>query len=185
MEGVPDRELVARIRGGDETGFDELVRRYTPKIYGMLVRMTGNASLAEDAAQETLVRAWRGLERFRGDAQFSTWLYRIAVNEGNRLMARESKRETLPLEDATAEVPAIASDTAAIAENAELREQLRACLAELPDNYRLPVMLRDVEGFSNEEVAEILEINVRNMKSRLHRGRMALRKMLEDMSETS
>ena len=179
MRETSDVELVAQAQGGDEKGFDELVRRYSPKIYGLLVRMSGNAALAEDAAQETFVRAWRALSRFRGDAQFSTWLYRIAVNEGNRLMARESKRESLPLDDVTADVPALGADTVAIAENAELREQLRGLLVELPESYRLPVVLRDVEGFSNEEAAEILELNVRNMKSRLHRGRMALRKLLE------
>jgi RNA polymerase sigma-70 factor (ECF subfamily) len=132
--------------------------------------------------QESFIRAWRALPKFRGDARFSTWLYRIAVNEGNRYLARESRRELLPFDDVLRDVPDLGAQTAELAEAGELREQLDSLLAELPANYRAAVVLRDVEGFSNEEAAELLELDIRNFKSRLHRGRMALRARLEELT---
>jgi RNA polymerase sigma-70 factor (ECF subfamily) len=89
MTAPEDRVLVARARDGDPAAFEELVRQQAPQLYRLLIRMVGNASAAEDVAQESLVRAWRALPSFRGEARFSTWLYRIAVNEANRYLARE------------------------------------------------------------------------------------------------
>ena len=180
-----DRALIARARNGDALAFEELVRQQAPQLYRLLLRMVGDASAAEDVAQESFVRAWRALPSFRGEARFSTWLYRIAVNEANRFLARESRRELLPFDDVLHDVPDLGAQTAELAEGAELREQLERLLAELPANYRVAVVLRDVEGFSNEEAAELLELDVRNFKSRLHRGRMALRQQLEELSDTS
>lgn len=145
--------------------------------------MLGDATAAEDVAQECFVRAWRALPSFRGEARFSTWLYRIAVNEGNRALARASRREVLPLDDVLLEVPDLGSRTPELAEASELREQLERFIAELPSHYRVPVVLRDIEGLSNEEAAELLELDLRNFKSRLHRGRMALRRRLEELAE--
>ena len=135
----------------------------------------------EDVVQEALVRAWRALPFFRGDSQFSTWLYRIAVNEANRHLAREAKREILPYEDVMVKVPDLTADVHARAEANETRRQLAQLLAELPGNYRAAVVLRDVEGLTNEEAAELLDLDLRNFKSRLHRGRMALRCRLEEL----
>ncbi len=179
MDERPDAELVRRAAEGDDAAFDELVRRYSGRIYGLLARLVGDAALAEDAAQETFVRAWRAIGRFRGDAKFTTWLYRIAVNEGNRILAREARRELVLYDDVMLEVPDLTADTHSQVETGELRAQIEAGLAELPEHYRAAILLRDVEGFSNEEAAEILELNLRNFKSRLHRGRMALRERLE------
>lgn len=178
-----DHDLVARAREGDSGAFEELVRQYAPQLHRLLTRMTGNAATAEDVAQECFIRAWRALPSFRGDAKFSTWLYRIAVNEANRFLARESRRELLPFDDVMLEVPDLGARTEEIAETGELRAQLEGFLAELPAHYRAAVVLRDVEGFSNEEAAEILELDLRNFKSRLHRGRMAVRRRLEELAE--
>jgi RNA polymerase sigma-70 factor (ECF subfamily) len=179
-----DLELVARARAGDADAFEELVRLHTPQLYRLLTRMLGNATAAEDVAQESFVRAWRALPNFRAEAKFSTWLYRIAVNEANRFLARESRRELLPFDDVLLEVPDLGAQTAELAEAGELRSQLERLLAELPAHYRGAVVLRDVEGFSNEEAAELLELDLRNFKSRLHRGRMALRRLLEELAES-
>ena len=176
-----DHDLVARARDGDPAAFDELVRQQAPQLYRLLVRMIGDASAAEDVAQECFIRAWRALPSFRGEARFSTWLYRIAVNEANRFLARESRRELLPFDDVMLEVPDLGAGTEEIAEAGELRAQLEGLLAELPAHYRAAVVLRDVEGFSNEEAAEVLELDLRNFKSRLHRGRMAIRRRLEEL----
>ncbi len=185
MNAQPDVELVGLAREGDADAFEELVRRYSGRIYGMLFRTIGDSGLAEDAAQETFVRAWKALPKFRGDAKFSTWIYRIAMNETNRILAREARREVLPFDDVMLEVPDIGADPPREAEIDELRAQLEQGLRGLPPNYRLPVVLRDVEGLSNEEAAEILDLNLRNFKSRLHRGRMALRKRLEELAAAS
>jgi RNA polymerase sigma-70 factor (ECF subfamily) len=181
---VPDdHELVARARDGDADAFEQLVRQHTPQLYRLLARMLGDATAAEDVTQECFVRAWRALASFRGEAKFSTWLYRIAVNEGNRHLARESRREVLAYDDVLLDVPDLGSQTPELAEAGEAREQLERFIAELPGHYRAAVVLRDIEGFSNEEAAELLELDLRNFKSRLHRGRMALRRRLEKLAE--
>jgi RNA polymerase sigma-70 factor, ECF subfamily len=178
-----DRELVGRAQAGDADAFEELVRLHAPQLCRLLARMLGSTSAAEDVAQECFIRAWRALPSFRHEARFSTWLNRIAINEGKRFLARESRRELLPFEDVLRDVPDIGAQTAELAEAGELREQLERLLAELPAHYRAAVVLRDVEGFSNEEAAELLELDLRNFKSRLHRGRMALRRRLEELAE--
>jgi RNA polymerase sigma-70 factor (ECF subfamily) len=183
MATPDDAELVERARAGDADAFEQLVRLHTPPLYRLLTRMLGSASAAEDVTQECFIRAWRGLRSFRGEARFSTWLYRIGINEGNRFLARESRRELLPFEDVLRDVPDLGAQTAELAEVSETHEQLEALLAELPAHYRAAVVLRDVEGYSNEEAAELLELDVRNFKSRLHRGRMALRRRLEELAE--
>ena len=146
----------------------------------MLVRLVGSSGDAEEVAQEALLKAWRALPKFRGEAQFSTWLYRIAVNEGKRKLAREMRRQTLPIDDIVDDVPDLSEGPPALAESAEVEAYLERCIAELPANYRAAIVLRDVEGLTNEEAAELLELDLRNFKSRLHRGRMAIRRQLED-----
>lgn len=185
MRTESDEQLVASAREGDARSFDELVARHAGRTYGMVARILADRTAAEDVVQETFVRAWRALPSFRGDAQFSTWLYRIAVNEANRYLARETRRELVSYDDVMMKVPDIAADVPRRAESSEARRQLELLLAELPGNYRAPVVLRDVEGLTNEEAADLLGLDLRNFKSRLHRGRMALRKGLEDLARES
>lgn len=182
---LADHELVSRARAGDNGAFEELVRLSSTRIYRTLVRLLGNSADAEEVAQEAFLKAWRALPGFRGEAMFSTWLFRIAINEGNRRLARDSRRATLPIEDVMAEVPDLAEGPAALAESAELEAYLERCIADLPAHYRAAVVLRDVEGLTNEEAADVLGIGVRNFKSRLHRGRMALRSRLEDLTSST
>jgi RNA polymerase sigma-70 factor, ECF subfamily len=176
---VDERALVARAAAGDAPAFERLIELHGRRTYRMLVRIVGNPSDAEDVLQETLLKAWKALPRFRGDAQFATWLYRIAVNEANRRLAREARRRSLPFEDTLAEVPDLDPGPDAHAESAELQELVGRCIDGLPAQYREAVVLRDIEGLSNEEAAEVLGLTVRNFKSRLHRGRMGIRHMLE------
>lgn len=185
MSTETDEQLVASAREGNERSFDQLVSRHARRTYGMVARILADRTAAEDVVQETFVRAWRALPSFRGDAQFSTWLYRIAVNEANRHLARETRRELVSYEDVMSKVPDIAADVPSRAESAETRRQLEQLLAELPGNYRAAVVLRDIEGLTNEEAAYLLELDLRNFKSRLHRGRMALRKGLEELATES
>lgn len=150
----------------------------------MLTRVLGNPADAEEVVQETFFKAWRALPGFRGEAQFSTWLYRIAMNEASRRLAYEARRRALPIDDVVAEVPDRAEGPAGLAESAELEAYLERCIAELPGHYRAAVVLRDVEGLTNEEAAEVLELDIRNFKSRLHRGRMAIRRRVEEFYES-
>ncbi len=174
-----ERTLVARAAAGDGVAFEQLIELHGRRTYRMLLRIVGDPSHAEDVLQEALLKAWRGLPRFRGDAQFATWFYRIAVNEANRRLAREHRHRLLPLEDTLAEVPDIQPGPPAHAESVELQELVAGCIGELPPQYREAVVLRDIEGLTNEEAAAALGLTVRNFKSRLHRGRMGIRSMLE------
>ena len=166
------RELLEQARAGDLDAFAEFVRAFERRIRGVCFRLLDDARDVDEAVQDTFVQAWRNLERFRGDASPYTWLYRIAVNEA--LMRR--RRKTLPTSELRETTVAAGEDAFAAADvRAFLVERLRA----LPIEYRAAVVLRDVEGLSNEEVADALEISLAAAKSRIHRGRMHLREELE------
>lgn len=173
---LSERELLDRARAGDLEAFAEFMRAFERRIRAVCYRLLDDARDVDEAVQDTFVQAWRNLERFRGDAAPYTWLYRIAVNES--LMRR--RRKTLPTSELQETVvPDCADPFAAADARAFLVERLRA----LPDDYRVAVVLRDVEGLSNEEVAEALEITLAAAKSRIHRGRMQLRAELEQWEQ--
>jgi RNA polymerase sigma-70 factor (ECF subfamily) len=174
-----DDALVARARDGDMAAFEELVMRHADRLYGSLRRFGLDDAEAQEVAQETFLRAWRGLKSFRGDARFFTWLYRIGFNEAQRRLARRPGASVAPAGDEALETLADAGPgPAAEAEIGELREALVRALGDLPVDLRAPVVLRDVEGLSTREAASVLELSEAAFKSRLHRGRMALRNLL-------
>lgn len=169
---VSERELLEGARGGDLAAFAELMRVFERRIHAVCYRLLDDPRDVDEAVQDTFVQAWRNLERFRGDAAPYTWLYRIAVNEA--LMRR--RRKTLPTSELQETTLAATDDAFAAADTRTfLVERLRA----LPIDYRVAVVLRDIEGFSNEEVARLLDISLAAAKSRIHRGRMQLREELE------
>ena len=169
---LTERELLEQAKDGDLEAFAEFVRTFERRIRTVLYRLLDDARDVDEAAQDTFVQAWRNLGRFRGDAAPYTWLYRIAVNEA--LMRR--RRRTLPTSELQETMVAGGEDAFAAADaRAFLIERLR----QLPIDYRTAVVLRDVEGLSNEEVATALEISLAAAKSRIHRGRMQLREALE------
>lgn len=169
---VGERELLEQAKTGDLDAFADFVRSFERRIRSVLYRLLDDARDVDEAAQDTFVQAWRNLERFRGDAAPYTWLYRIAVNEA--LMRR--RRKTLPTSELQETTVAGGEDAYAAADaRVFLIERLRA----LPVEYRTAVVLRDVEGLANEEVARVLEISLAAAKSRIHRGRMQLREELE------
>jgi RNA polymerase sigma-70 factor (ECF subfamily) len=169
---VSERELLEQAQAGDLDAFAEFMRAFERRIRAVCYRLLDDARDVDEVVQDTFVQAWRNLDRFRGDAAPYTWLYRIAVNEA--LMRR--RRKTLPTIELQ-ETSVAANDDAFAA--ADARAFLIACLRALPDDYRAAVVLRDVEGLSNEEVADTLEISLAAAKSRIHRGRMQLREQLE------
>jgi RNA polymerase sigma-70 factor (ECF subfamily) len=168
---VSERELLEQAQAGDLDAFAEFMRTFERRIRAVCYRLLDDARDVDETVQDTFVQAWLNLHRFRGDAAPYTWLYRIAVNEA--LMRR--RRKTLPTSELQETSVASGEDAFAAA---DARAFLIACLRALPDDYRAAVVLRDVEGLSNEEVAAALEISLAAAKSRIHRGRMQLREQL-------
>lgn len=159
-------------QAGDRTAVDELLARYEPHIYRFGLRMCGDEDAAREVLQETLLAAFRHLPGFRGDAALSTWLYQIA--RSFCIKARRGRRPTTELDAAPALVdPAPRPDAQAHAR--EIGEALSRAIADLPDDQREVLLLRDVEGLSAEQAAEVVGIEVGALKSRLHRARAALR----------
>lgn len=175
-----ERTLVASAQAGDRVAFDQLVQRDRARLLRVLVRITRSPETAEDALQDALVRAWRNIPRFNGQSTFFTWLTRIGINEAYRLMGRAQAKETLPLDDAVGErIPNWGGRPDEVFESREFLSAIDSALGRLPLDYRQAVVLRDVEGLSTREAADMLGIEERALKSRLHRGRMALRRELD------
>ncbi len=176
MNGDGDAELLRRAREGDLQAFAELVRRSERRVRALLGRLLEDSRDVEEAAQDTFVQAWRNLQRFRGQAAPSTWFYRIAVNEALQ-RTRRKRVETRPLEDRDLRHSSPGAET--IAEEDELRAFLSERLRALPLELRVPVVLRDIEGWSNQEIADALDLSLAATKSRIHRARMRLREQLD------
>ncbi len=179
--------LIERICLGESELFHELIRPYERKIYLTVVAILGSEAEAEDAAQETMIKAFRNLRSFRSESKFSTWLVSIALNEA-RSRLRKSKRAQMESLDADKEsyegdfTPAMLTDWREIPsealERSELRAELQAAVAELPPIYREVFTLRDLEEMNVEETARALGVTANVVKVRLHRARMMLQKRL-------
>jgi RNA polymerase sigma-70 factor (ECF subfamily) len=170
--------LLARAREGDLDAFADFVRLFERRIRAVLSRLLDDERDIDEAAQDTFVQAWRNLDRFRGEAAPFTWLYRIAVNEALQ-RTRRKRLELAPLDPADIEQRAEggggrtpAADV--VAADREALAFLTAHIRSLPDEARVPLVLRDVEGWSYEEVAATLDLSVPAVKSRIHRARLQL-----------
>lgn len=181
----PDGDLVARVKGGDLEAFEGLVRRYDRRIYRILMSVTGRAEDAEDGTQSVFLKAFEQIGKFRGASKFSTWLTRVAINEGlNRL--RERKNLQSLDEDGVnheeefrpRQVQAWEDNPEQLYSKTEMRGLVERALMKLPSMYRMVVVLRDVEQFSTEEAATALGLRVPALKTRLLRGRLMLREAL-------
>jgi RNA polymerase sigma-70 factor (ECF subfamily) len=169
MVARTDGDLVSRAQSGRLDAFEELVRRHRLATYRVALRVLGDESDAEDATQDAFVQAWRSLGGFRADAAFSTWMYRIVTNRClNMLRAR---RRTEPLPD-DREAPASRPDR--IAEARWQVEDLKLAILRLTPEQRAPLVLRELQGCTYEEIAEALDISIPAVKSRLHRARLEL-----------
>jgi RNA polymerase sigma-70 factor, ECF subfamily len=165
---------------GEARAFEELVTTYQHRVFGVAVRMLGNSAEAEEVAQETFLRAHRALAEFRGDAKLSTWLYaitsrlclnRLASGEGRMSRARAQGLDRLP---ATA-----GGEPGADLERSEREAALHRAIAELPEERRIVVVLRDLEGLAYDEIAAALSLELGTVRSRLHRARLDLKEKLE------
>ena len=177
-----ERQLVERSQAGDRVAFEELVRRHADRLYAVVLRFVADAGEAEEVTQEAFLRAWRSIGRFEFRSRFFTWLYRIAINEARRRAERRPPAGTVgsiedsPIEDAPdwSEAPDFR------AAQGQLRAVLEDAVRALPLEYRAPLILRDVEGLSTQEAAEVMELGEAAFKSRLHRARLAVRRAVDE-----
>lgn len=180
-----DERAVTRFLAGDPSGFEDIVRHYATMVFSLAARLVG-PSEAEDVVQETFLRAYRGLENFRGESSLKTWLYAIALNRARARHGTLARLRTFFVPSKGREDPFAALDEASDPgatpeENALVREQrrrLRAAMANLPEEFRAAVILRDLEGLSYEDVAAVLGVPVGTVRSRLARGRAILKETL-------
>ena len=183
MTNLQEQKWIDAARNGDPEAFEQLVRLYEKKVLALTNRMCRNQSDAEEAAQEAFLAAWQGLPFFRGDSSFSTWLYRLASNACVDLLRRENRHRdaagpSLNDEELNLDVTDTAPTPHEAAERTELREQIEAGLAALPEEYRQVLVLREMHQQSYDEIADILSLDVGTVKSRISRGRKKLRNFL-------
>jgi RNA polymerase sigma-70 factor, ECF subfamily len=175
-------DLIGRAQAGEVDAFEALAGVHADRLYAVALRFLGDRGEAEDVLQETLLRAWRGIRRFEGRAMVFTWLYRIVVNESNRALERRRRRRAnVPVDEQALEVPAPASDEpASRTERRELREELERAIGQLSAPCRTALVLRDVEGLSTREAADIAGVGEAAFKSRLHQARQTVRALVGD-----
>jgi RNA polymerase sigma-70 factor (ECF subfamily) len=192
MDRTEDRQLISRLQTGDESAVQELAERYTPRIFQLAMRHMKNREDAEEVTQDVLVKVYRKVGKFRGDSALSSWIYRITFNTAmsrlrNGRLARAADNERERLESASnaeerVRVSRQPIDWSNMPDEELLRLQLRqavaAAIAELPEIYRQPVVLRDIQGLTTEEASSRLRLKDQTLKSRLHRGRLMLRERL-------
>lgn len=168
-----DRELAALVLQGDEVAFRQLYRRHTPRLMALVMRFVGgNEADAEDVVQEAWVRAAQGLERFRWEAAFGSWVSSIALNLARELIRRHGRRQEVEWPGGAAEPPA--AEPLAMVETSDLER----AIAALPAGYRSVLVLHDVEGYRHDEIAGLLGVSVGTSKSQLFHARRAMRAQL-------
>ena len=193
MERTQDRRLVAGLQAGDQAAVRELAVRYGPRIQQLAMRHMKNREDAEEVTQDVLLKVHRKIHAFRGDAALSSWIYRITFNTAmSRLRQNRAARAAAQERDRVEALLETGEQVRTLSEpadwswmpdehvmRAQLREALAAAVAELPEIYRAPVVLRDIEGLTTEEASSRLKVKDQTLKSRLHRGRLMLREKLE------
>ena len=181
-EEVSNSELVKKSQLGDKSAFEELVKRHQDLVFSLSFKLTGNRELANDVAQESFIRAWKAIEKFRGDSTFGTWIYRITVNTAWTLRKKAKKHYSLNIED-TQEPVVIdeKKDPELVAINSDLSVVLRKALNQIPIEQRIIGELKNIEGRAHKEIADYLDISVTAAKVRLHRAHQKLRNILEEI----
>jgi len=194
MRDIQEVHLLERLQAGDEQAMTELADAYRFKIYNLAFRYLRNKEDAEEVTQDVLYQVYRNIGAFRGEAALSSWIYRITFNRAMTLLrtaryrqSQDEDRRIVSLEDEQAiAVAREVADSSDMADDRILRSQLRRrvfrAILGLPAIYRAPVMLRDIQGMSTEEASAVLRVKDQTLKSRLHRGRLILRKQLADFA---
>lgn len=173
--------LVERAKAGDRDAFEELVRRYADRLYAVVLRFVADGDEAQEVTQEAFLRAWRSIRRFEGRSAFFTWLYRIGINEAKRRAGRRPPVPVVSLDDEPVpEAPDWSEAPESRSDQRDLRGVLERAIRGLPVEYRATIILRDVEGLSTREAAEVMDLGEAAFKSRLHRARLAVRRAVDD-----
>ena len=195
QERAVEQALVSRLKGGDPSALADLDRSYRAQIYQLAFRYMKNHEDAEEVTQDVLLRVFRKIDSFLGEAALSSWIYRITFNTAmSRLRSAKFSRPlevpqadlTIPSSDDGPNSPREFADWSSLADDelyrVQLRRRLVAALMELPTIYRVPVLLRDIQGLSTDEASAVLKLKPQTLKSRLHRGRLILRERLAEFS---
>lgn len=185
---ITDATLIQQFRKGSMEAFEELLERYESKIYNLAMRFTRNQEDAEEVLQDVFTTLYQKLDGFKGNSAFSSWLYRIIVNAAFMKLRKRKQNNTVAIEDLAPAVKQQCLDrelsfcnrSDVLSINREMRDIIESALNKLPDQYRAVFVLRDVDGLSNQEVSEILDLSIPAVKSRLHRSRLMLRKRLQN-----
>lgn len=187
-ENQTDLELVKRVQSGDKKSFDVLVLKYQHKVVNLVLRYVHDQDMAMDVAQEAFIKAYRGLKNFRGDSAFYTWLYRISINTAKNYLVSQGRRT--PLVDIEAEEAEQFGGESALKEYATperelLKDEIQAAIEQaieaLPDDLRTAIVLRELEGFSYDEIAEAMDCPIGTVRSRIFRAREAIDKVLKPL----
>ncbi|MGE4070249.1 MAG: RNA polymerase sigma factor RpoE [Lysobacterales bacterium] len=189
-EAAIDAALVERVQAGDRLAFDLLVRKYQHRIIALIQRFVPDWHEAQDVAQEAFIKAYRALPNFRGDSAFYTWLYKISVNTAKNFLVSQSRRppmDDILLEDAVHHEAAGRMHERATPENEFLREEVErtviAAVEELPEEIRTALTLREIDGLSYEEIAQIMNCPIGTVRSRIFRGRDAVDRRIRPLVE--
>lgn len=185
---VPDSELVKQAQAGDFPAYEELMRRYQPRIYALALRMTSSPEDSEDILQEVFVRAHAALQRFQGKSSFYTWVYRIALNRTINFLKKRKRRTGLSLDDPDTQLEnhetlvEEGSKDSPVREiqNKELREKLNEAIQQLSENHRTVVVLHDIQGVPHNEIGEMLGLSSGTVRSRLFYARQQLQAWLSE-----
>ncbi len=174
-----DFSLIKRFIDGEESVFGELLKRHKDKVRNIIYITLTNSDLVDDIAQEVFITVYRNLKNFRFESQFTTWIYRITINKcKDHLRKKNIRRIFLPLNDEVEE-PVFES----VNEDSDIKQIVRDTIAALPDKLRIPLVLKDIEGFSYQEIAESMDCEIGTVKSRIFRAREALKKLLQPLEK--
>lgn len=184
---ITDVELVKKFKKGSLEAFEEIIHRYESKVFQLAMRLTRNHEDAEEVMQDVFSTIYKKIDSFQGKSAFSSWLYRIVVNAAFMKLRKRKQNHTIGLEDLAPSARQLCLErddsflerSDALASSKEMRDVIQLAINRLPKQYRAVFVLRDVDGLSNQEVGEILQLSIPAVKSRLHRSRLMLRKKLQ------
>ncbi len=193
VEPTPDQLLVQRVQAGDQKAFELLVAKYQRRIFRLISRFIRDAALAEDVSQETFLRAYRAIGKFRGESQFYTWLYRIAVNTAKKAIADSARdpviRESSTISDdgetfVSGEQLSDMETPEAVLASREIARTVNAAMDALPEDLRTAIALREIEGMSYEDIAQAMSCPVGTVRSRIFRARESIARQLRPLLGT-
>lgn len=183
---MTDEELVEKVKKGDADVYEKIIQKYQSKVFGLIYNMTKNQNEIEDLAQEVFIKIYKNLGKFKGDSSLYTWIYKITVN----LCLDEMKKrknviyldEKIEVDDGevNGELPSEDKSQEELYEEKELQEKLHNCINKLPEKQRVMIVLRDIKGFSYEEISKITDVKLGTVKSQINRARLKLKELLDE-----